>query len=133
MNVMIVEDSAAVYQRLVAMFQDIPEFRLVGYADDAFDAMDKLDKLNEGADHPDAVILDIQLVAGNGIGILRYIKSRTPLTTVIMLTNHATRQYRELCGKADYFFDKTTEFMRVSEVLQHAFLPSGRIAGLTSP
>ena len=133
MNVMIVEDSTAVYERLVAMFEDIAGFRLVGYADDAFDALDKLDKLKAGTDHPDAVILDIKLVAGNGIGVLNYIKSRSPQVMVIMLTNHATEQYRKLCGKADYFFDKTTEFMRVPEVLQQAFAHDGKPVGGTNP
>jgi DNA-binding LytR/AlgR family response regulator len=133
MNVMIVEDSVAVYERLVAMFQEIAGFKLVGYADDAFDALDKLDKLKGSPDHPDAVILDIKLVAGNGIGLLRYIKSHSPGTMVIMLTNHATRQYRELCGNADWFFDKTTEFMRVPEVLQQAFALGGKTIEATNP
>jgi len=133
MNVMIVEDSTAVYERLLAMFQDIEEFKLVAYADDAFDALDKWDKLTGSADHPDAVILDIKLVAGNGIGVLNYIKSRTPRTMVIMLTNHATERYRKLCGNADYFFDKNTEFMRVPEVLRQAFAQSGRTVEGTRP
>jgi DNA-binding LytR/AlgR family response regulator len=130
MNVMIVEDSVAVYERLVAMFQEIEQFKLVGYADDAFDALDKLDKLEGSPDCPDAVILDIKLVAGNGIGLLRYIKGHSPSTMVIMLTNHATQQYRELCEKADYFFDKTTEFMRVPEVL-HTL--RGKTVEVTNP
>lgn len=129
MNVMIVEDSTAVYERLIAMFQDIAGFRLVAYADDAFDAVDKWDKLKGSADHPDAVILDIKLVAGNGIGVLNYIKSRTPCPMVIMLTNHATEQYRKLCRNADYFFDKSTEFMRVPEVLQQTFAPNREPVG----
>ena len=133
MNVMIVEDSVAVYERLLAMFQDIEEFRLVAYAEDAFDALYKWDKLKGSADHPDAVILDVKLVAGNGIGVLNYIKNNTPRTLVIMLTNHATEQYRELCGNADYFFDKTTEFMLVPEVLQRTFAQSGKSVDGTKP
>lgn len=133
MNIMIVEDSPTVYERLVAMLQDIEEFKLVAYADDAFDALDKWDKLKGSADHPDAVILDIKLVAGNGIGVLNYIKSHTPRTMVIMLTNHATERYRELCGNADYFFDKATEFMRVPEVLRQAFAPNANPVETTKP
>jgi len=133
MNIMIVEDSTAVYDRLVCMFQDIAGFRLVAYADDAFDALDKWDKLKGSADHPDAVILDIKLVAGNGIGVLNYIKSGTPGTMVIMLTNHSTEEYRKLCGNADYFFDKTTEFMRVPEVLRQAFAQNCKTTDGTKP
>jgi DNA-binding NarL/FixJ family response regulator len=133
MNIMIVEDSTAVYERLVTMLQEIAGFNLVGYADDAFDALDKLDKLKGSANHPDAVILDIKLVAGNGVGVLNYIKSHVPRIMVIMLTNNATEQYRKLCGNADHFFDKSTEFMRVPEVLQQAFAHMGKPVEAANP
>jgi DNA-binding NarL/FixJ family response regulator len=133
MNIMIVEDSLAVYERLVAMLQDIAEFRLVGYTNNASDAMEKLIGLKGGANHPDAVILDIKLVTGNGIGVLNFIRNHIPHTMAIMLTNHATQQYRELCENADYFFDKTTEFMRVPEVLQQAFAQNDKPVEATRP
>ncbi|MBZ0093497.1 MAG: response regulator transcription factor [Sulfuricellaceae bacterium] len=126
MNVLIVDDSAAVRERLTSLLEENEQIKVVACADSALDAVEKFDKLNAGEDRLDAVILDIQLGVGNGIGVLRYIKSRSPQTKVIMLTNHATRQYRNMSEIADYFFDKTTEFMRVQEVLQSAIALDGK-------
>ncbi|MHB9118572.1 MAG: response regulator transcription factor [Burkholderiales bacterium] len=123
---LIVDDSAAVRERLTSLLEENEQIKVVACADSALDAVEKFDKLNAGEDRLDAVILDIQLGVGNGIGVLRYIKSRSPQTKVIMLTNHATRQYRNMSEIADYFFDKTTEFMRVQEVLQSAIALDGK-------
>jgi DNA-binding NarL/FixJ family response regulator len=56
---------------------------------------------------------------GSGIDALKYIKRSAPQTEVIMLTNHANPFYQRACIRAGarYFFDKSTEFKRVSEVL----------------
>ena len=69
---------------------------------------------------PDVVILDIRMPGGCGIDVLNTIdkSGRTPV--VIMLTNYPYPQYRKKCfaAGADYFFDKSSEFEKVIDVLQ---------------
>lgn len=119
MNVFIVEDSEALRDRLIAMVQDIESTRVIGYADDAYTAIENFLQLSESAVRPDVAILDIQLLDGNGMGVLQFIKRNFANTKVIMLTNYANPQYRKKCEDegADYFFDKSSEFMKVHEVL----------------
>lgn len=120
MNIFIVEDSEALRERLIAMLQDIREIRISGYAEDAYQAIESFLKLVEITDRPDVVILDMQLVEGNGLGVLKFVKKNFTQTKVIMLTNYSQEQYRKKCAEegADCFFDKSTEFMKVHEVLE---------------
>ena len=77
---------------------------------------------------PEVAILDIQMPDGCGLAVLTYIKKESPQTTVIMLTNYPLPLFRKRCleAGADYFFDKSTEFEKVIEVLQLRFLtPKG--------
>jgi DNA-binding NarL/FixJ family response regulator len=64
--------------------------------------------------------------------VLETVKKDRPVPLVIMLTNFAHEQYRQKCLQlgADYFFDKSTEFDRVTEVLRK--LPSGQEGPATS-
>lgn len=69
---------------------------------------------------PEVAILDIHMPDGSGIEVLAHIKKKSPQTTVIMLTNYPLPPFRKCCLKAgaDYFFDKSTEFEKVIEVLR---------------
>ena len=64
------------------------------------------------------MILDVRLPRGNGVEVLQNIKKDRPNTKVIILTNYP--EYRGKCIElgADYFFDKLTEFEKVTEVVK---------------
>lgn len=68
---------------------------------------------------PDLVVLDIQMPDGSGYDALRAIKDDAPETVVVMLTNYADPIFRQACVRAgaNYFFDKTTEFHRVRDLI----------------
>ena len=68
---------------------------------------------------PDAVILDIRLRTGNGLEVLQELKRGPSPPLVIMLTNHPSDYHRRWCEEhgADFFFDKTSEFEKVLDVL----------------
>ena len=115
MKVFIVEDSEVVRERLKAMLTEITEIEIIGEAENNIDATDLIKKLK-----PDAVILDIRLSSGSGIEVLQDIKKEKPAPLVIMLTNYPYPQYRKKCMGvgADFFFDKSTEFNKITEVLK---------------
>ena len=115
MKVFIADDSAVMRERLIEMLSELPEIEIISQAEDGLQATNIITKLN-----PDVVILDIRMPRGNGIDVLQNIKKNNPALIVIMLTNYPYPQYRKKCMKAgaDYFFDKATEFEKVTEVLK---------------
>ena len=114
-KIFLVDDSSIVRKRLASLISDLPNIEIVGQAEVAADAISRIAELK-----PDAVVLDISIVGGSGIQVLQAVKKHTPAPLVIMLTNFAHDQYRQRCLKlgADYFFDKSSEFEKVIEVLR---------------
>lgn len=115
MKIFIADDSAVVRERLKIMFSELPGIEIVGEARNVSEALNSIKKL-----HPDVVILDIKMPGGNGISVLENIKKIELAPVVIMLTNYPYPQYRKKCMDlgADFFFDKSTEFEKVMEVLE---------------
>ena len=115
-NVFIVDDSPVVRERLVGLISELPDTEIIGQADIAFEAINSIRRSK-----PAVVVLDISMPGGSGIYVLENIKKERPAPVVIMLTNFAHEQYRQKCLQlgADYFFDKSTEFDKVIEVLRH--------------
>jgi DNA-binding NarL/FixJ family response regulator len=103
-SVFIVEDSPIVRKRLVALMGEIEGVSVAGEADTPQDAADGILRAR-----PDWVLLDIQLIGGTGIEVLRQVRTRVPGTRFIVLTHMDNPQYRRICMQAgaDYFFDKT--------------------------
>lgn len=114
MKVFVVEDSDAVCERIVRMVNDVNDARVVGTADKVSTALLGIKKYQ-----PDVVILDIQLLDGNGLTVLQQVKKDQPSSKVIVLTNFNSDQYRDLahrCG-ADSFLDKSNDFMQISDLM----------------
>jgi DNA-binding NarL/FixJ family response regulator len=114
MNIFVVEDSASIRERLVAMLGDMEGVAVVGEADTPREALEGILRTR-----PDSVLLDIQLNGGSGLDVLREAHPQVPATVFIVLTNYPTPQYRRICMEAGaaYFFDKSTEIAKVREVI----------------
>jgi DNA-binding NarL/FixJ family response regulator len=113
LKVFVAEDSNCVVERLTTLLTDLPQVELVGRATDVPGAVQGIrDCL------PDAVIVDLHMPGGNGIDIINAAKQFRP-ATVIVLANSSYPQYRAKCqaAGADAFFDKSSEFVRVSQTL----------------
>ncbi|QXD15640.1 response regulator transcription factor [Rhodocaloribacter litoris] len=115
LKVVVSDDSEHVRRRLIHLLAELDHVDVVAETDTVASTIDTIQALR-----PDVVILDIHMPDGSGIRALRDIKATLPATQVIMLTNHANPFYQRACMKAgaSYFFDKSTEFERVSEVLR---------------
>jgi DNA-binding NarL/FixJ family response regulator len=117
MRVFLVEDSPAVCERLQTMLAGIEGTRAVGAAATAQDAIEGI-----FAAAPDVVVLDLRLAEGSGLDVLRALRAAGPAgeaIAVYMLSNFAEAPYRRLAERlgAQGFFDKSTEFERVRDVL----------------
>jgi len=113
-KVFVVEDSVPIRQRLIELLDDIDGAEFVGEAESQDAAIAGI----LGA-RPDCVVLDYRLLNGTGVDVLRAVHPVLPETLFIVLTNHPSSQYRRLCMQAgaSWFFDKSTEFTRVKEVI----------------
>ena len=118
-KVLVVEDSLIFRERLVALMAGLRNVAIVGQAGDGFQAQALFRQ-----HRPDAVVLDIQLPGIAGMDLLMQFKQEQPSCVVIVLTTYAFKEFRQRCVAlgADHFFDKSTEFERVIEVLG-AFQP----------
>ncbi|MCA1554312.1 MAG: response regulator transcription factor, partial [Chloroflexi bacterium] len=113
MKVFVADDSSAVRTRVIRMLSEVKGVEVVGQAGDAPEALDEIRSIK-----PDAVILDIHMPSGSGIDMLQELCKEDPKPVVIMLTNYPYTQYRERCLRAgaDYFFDKSNEFEKITEI-----------------
>ena len=113
-KVFIVEDSAAIRSRLIELLGAIEGVDVVGEAGTPADAVAGILRTR-----PDWVVLDFQLNGGTGVDVLRATHAASPETVFVVLTNHPNPQYRRLCMEAgaSWFFDKSTEFAKVREVI----------------
>jgi two-component system response regulator DevR len=113
-RVYIVEDSALVRGRIIAMLMSIAGVEIVGISDTIKEAAAGIRTYN-----PDTVILDIRLNDGNGIDLLQNIKALNSSTRVIMLTNYNIPLYERRCRElgADFFFDKSKDFEKLLDVI----------------
>ena len=106
-KVFLAEDSPAIRLRLAAMLDEIPGVTIVGEAETPAGAVAGILRTR-----PDSVVLDVQLIGGSGIEVLRKVRPVEPDTVFIVLTNNPDALYRKLYldAGANFFLDKTTEF-----------------------
>jgi DNA-binding NarL/FixJ family response regulator len=115
LRVVLVEDSSVLRDRLTESLNTPGHVEIVAFADTEASALAALTSQDW-----DAVVLDLQLREGNGLGVLRGLKREGAATgTIIVLTNYAFPQYRaksEQLG-AHYFLDKSRDYRKLRDIL----------------
>jgi len=116
MRLFIVDDSEMVRRKLRALLSESPDVEIIGEAGLAEEAFSSLRCLK-----PDIVTLDIRMPGKSGIELIRPIKEMLSGVAIVMLTNFPYPRYRREClaEGADYFLDKSTEFQKIPEILEH--------------
>jgi DNA-binding NarL/FixJ family response regulator len=125
-KVVIVDDSAAVRERLAIMISDLPGFEVSGQAEDVQEGIRLIRELK-----PDVVLLDIRMREDSGFNVLKYIRNGIqPKPLVVVITNYPYPQYQKKCleNGADYFLDKSSEFEKIVGILQ-TLIKSNQIGG----
>jgi DNA-binding NarL/FixJ family response regulator len=117
MKVYVVEDSAAVRERLVEMIREVEDVEVVGEAATFGKAVAGIrDTL------ADVAILDIKLAddTGSGIDVLAEVRKTMPAIRAIVMSNYATPQHVKASADAgaEYFLDKSVDFERIPEILR---------------
>ena len=113
-TVYIVDDSAFIRQRLIAMLSTMHNVAVVGEAATEPAAIEGI-----VASRPDIVLLDLNLGVGNGMNVLNAVRRMLPDVSIVVLTNLAEPQYRRACMKAGarHFLDKSTQLDCVQKII----------------
>jgi DNA-binding NarL/FixJ family response regulator len=114
LQVFVVEDSAAVRERLLELVDSIDGARCTGYAGTASAAIEGIRSLR-----PDAVILDLRLAEGNGFDVMRALRDDGPGPDFYVLSSFAIEPYRRLALRmgAAAFLDKVTELSAIRDLI----------------
>jgi len=124
MKVFVVEDSAAVRERLVEMIREVKDIEVVGEAATYDAAVAGIIDTR-----PDVAVLDIKLAneTGRGIDALIEVRKTLPGIRAIILSNYSTPQHLKASADAgaEYFLDKSIDFERVAEILQQMQVADG--------
>jgi DNA-binding NarL/FixJ family response regulator len=114
-KLLIVEDSEHIRVSLVSLMECIPGIECIFVAESIAAAMQRVRK-----SLPSLVVLDLQLPDGMGIELIEPIRHLVPDVRIAVLTNHASEFNRRHCiaGGANWFFDKSTEFDHLLEVVR---------------
>jgi DNA-binding NarL/FixJ family response regulator len=123
MKVFVVEDSDAICERIVRMVNEVKDSTVVGTANTVVGAIRGIKRCV-----PEVVILDIQLLDGDGLTVLQQVKKEMPAIKVIVLTNFNSDQYRDLAQRygSDAFLDKSNDFMQIPKLL-HDWQPIAKM------
>ncbi len=115
MKVFIADGSDHIRSSIKGLLNDISGVEVIGEASET----KNLDEIIIGL-KPHAVILDIKMPGGSGIGVLKKIKEKDPSVFVIMFTDYGYDIYRKQCMElgADSFFEKSKEFEKIETVLK---------------
>ncbi len=106
MDIVLVEDSKFYAEQLAQLLAKYPELQVVHQAGDEDEAVSSIMQYR-----PDAVILDLALKRGNGLGVLRRIRAAGCHARMFVLTNHSGKVVRDACLEAGAVnvFDKGSE------------------------
>ncbi len=112
MNLLIVDESSAVRDRLAKLLAGVSNLELMQAASVA----KGIESMRSVA--PDVIVVDVLLPDGSGIGILKRAKQLFSSVTVFVNSNYT--DYRSYClsAGADAFFDKSFDFDALIQALQ---------------
>jgi two-component system OmpR family response regulator len=127
LRIFLVEDSPVIRDNLAESLEELSGARVVGWASNEDEARQWL------ADHPadwDLAVVDLFLLQGSGLNVVKSCSNRALRQKVIVLTSYATPPIRQRCLAlgADAVFDKATE---IEEFTKYAVEEVERVAGST--
>lgn len=127
LRVLVVEDLPRVQALLRELIHEPGRIEIVAVAETEAEAIQRYIEVQ-----PDAVLIDLNLRIGTGLGVIVSLRRQTPprRPLLIVLTNHALPVLETAClnAGADHFLDKSRDFHKVRPLLERAWSgdrPSG--------
>lgn len=116
LRIFLVEDSVEVRDLIIENLAMIPGMMVAGVSDSEADAVEQLSHIA-----CDILIVDIQLKQGNGIDLLRQLSEKKGRAPMKIICSNSTSEFFRDAGRqygAQYFFDKTSEFPQLFELMK---------------
>jgi len=116
LTILTIDDSEIVRKQLMEMLCEIKGVEWVKAAECAEEGLELALTLK-----PMLVILDLSMPYTSGVEIIPKLKQISPSPMLIVLTNYSDSIYQEHCINlgADYFLDKSLEFLRISDITKN--------------
>lgn len=127
LRIFLVEDSPVIRDNLAESLEELTGARVVGSASNEDEARQWL---TDNAAGWDLAVVDLFLLQGSGLNVVKSCSSRALRQKVVVLTNYATPPIRQRCLAlgADAVFDKATE---IEEFTRYAVDEVERVTGST--
>ena len=127
LRIYLVEDSPVIRDALAESLEELVGARVVGWASTEAEAIQWLEA---NLSNWDLAVVDLFLLQGSGLNVVKSCSNRALRQKVIVLTNYATEPIRQRClaAGADAIFDKATE---IDEFTTYAIDEVERVAGET--
>ena len=121
MQILIADDCREVRNSLKKFLLRFEHLQIVAEATDAIEALNKTLLLK-----PDLLLLDIKMPKGSGLEVAEKVKKQLPKCIIVMLTNFASTEFRNRAAEkgVDFFFDKSSEFEKVADVIKNILAKS---------
>jgi DNA-binding NarL/FixJ family response regulator len=115
LNVLLVEDSKILTERLAEAIEQLEAVTLVGTADTEETAVAIAQR-----EAVDVIVLDLHLNQGTGFGVMRRLNTLQLKPCIIVLTNYDLPEYTAAAVSlgATYFLDKSRDFSRLPKLLE---------------
>lgn len=112
---LIIDDSPIIRERLMNMVKKLELFQDIRLAGSYREAEQLIQEKN-----PQVILLDLNLPDKNGFEILKMLKRKNIVSTVVVVSNNADKAYREqsLLLGAYRFIDKSNEFELIEDILR---------------
>lgn len=116
-KISIIEDNDVVREGFALLIDSVNEFEVVGTYATCEEAIRKLKE-----DHPDVILMDIELPGINGIEGTARIKKLHPDVHIIVITVHENSElvFEALCAGACGYITKNTEYSRLIDSIKEA-------------
>ena len=118
LNILLVEDSPLIRDIVLENLNSIDGIEVVSYADNQTQALLDIEKYK-----PDLVIVDLELIEGNGLGVLTEIKhdpDKFGNPKKVVYTNHTSPLLKRKCETMDIqgFYDKSYQLDDMLEYIE---------------
>ena len=116
MKLLILDNSSAVYERLIELLGGIESFAALSIARSLAELPEKLEQLQ-----PNTIVLDVDLPDGRSLPHIKDIRTRFRAARIYIFSNHHEYKSHTAAMGAHAFFDKSLEFEQlVAQLLADA-------------
>lgn len=124
-RILIVDDQKSVREQLQFLLDSVPDFQIVGSAEDGSTALKQLESLQ-----PDILLIDLEMPGMDGIKAIQIIAKRYPECKIIVFSSHESSEYinQSLRAGAKGYLRKGTTESEAIETVRTIFKGYGHLS-----